>query len=92
MEAAIDNRTGANVMLDLPETLDDLRLQLTFFNAPRLVRRRAQELDQRYVSQVQPAVRLLKGRKEKDLSRLRALLEGVNPTTCLTCIMMFCSW
>lgn len=46
-------------MLGLPEALDDLRLQQTFFNATRLLWRRAEELDQRDVSQVQAAVRLL---------------------------------
>lgn len=65
-------------MLDLPETLDDLRLQRNFFNATRLLWRRAQQLDQRYASQLQPAVWLLNGRKEKDLSRWRSLVEGVN--------------
>lgn len=78
MEPTISNITGASVLHDLPETLDDLRLQRTFFNATRLLRRHAQELDQRYAPQVQPAFGLLKGRKEKALSRLRSLVAGVN--------------
>lgn len=43
-------------MQELPETLDDIRLQRAFLNATRLLWRRAQELDQRYASQVQAAV------------------------------------
>lgn len=65
-------------MLELPETLDDIRLQLAFFNATYLLWRRAQELDQRYASQAQAAVRLLNGRKKKGLRGLKSSGEGVN--------------
>lgn len=65
-------------MLELPETLDDVRLQRAFFNATRLLWRRAQELDQRYASQVQAAVRLLNGRKKKKDREGSSLLGKVS--------------
>lgn len=57
-------------MQELPETLDDIRLQRAFLNATRLLWRRAQELDQRYASQVQAAVRLLK-EEDKRVERVQ---------------------
>lgn len=58
-------------MLELPETLNDFRLQGTFFNATLLLWRRAQELDDRNAPQVQPALRLLNGRKKKRFERVK---------------------
>lgn len=78
MEPTISNKTGTQEMLDLPETLDDLRLQQAFFNATRLLRWRTQKLDQRDAPQLQPTVGLLDGRGKKDLSGWRSLEEGVD--------------
>lgn len=64
-------------MLELPETLNDFRLQGTFFNATLLLWRRAQELDDRNAPQVQPAIRLLNGRKRKGLRGLKSSVAGV---------------